>query len=261
MRLKVRSMAGVVIMFVLLCMTTGAAFGRAQAQTIVRVVPGEVTPDRHVTVSIEANFLGIENSFGASLEYNPEEFSFVGFKNPFAYPSAVFFINPLRVSEGKLGFLYGLPAGRVFPAGAGKVLSFEFVVLRPGKLTINFGDAPVIREIVDVRAQVVPSDFQSGVIETPLPSLAFFYVGPTRGTGSAWVLFGGFEGAEKLVVMAFTDINAIAEEGRVVGEILPGQWGKFECAVQSGITYFRVVPMSGGQPWGEIPGTIAVMRQ
>lgn len=260
MRLKSSGVTGVVALLISLFLTMGVVHAQVQP-TAVRAIVGEVDAGHHVTIDVEVRFLGIENALGGSLNYDPTELSYVGFKNPLVYPSATIFINPIRTAEGKLGFLYGIPAGRVFPAGSGKILSFEFVVLKPGRLSLSFTDVPVIREVVNVRAVPIPSDFQGGVVETPLPSLEYFYVGPTRGFGPAWVLFGGFSGAEKLVVLAFTDINAPAEEGRAVGEILPGQWGKFECAVQSGITYFRVVPMSGGQPWGEIPGTIAVMRQ
>lgn len=259
MRLKVSSVTFAVTLLVFVFVGASAVCAQAQT-TVLRAVVGEMGTDHHVTVTIEVGFLGIENALGGSLNYDPAELSYVGFKNPLTYPSATIFVNPLRVAEGKLGFLYGFPAGRVFPAGNGKILSFEFVVLKPGKLSLNFTDTPVVREVVNVRAIPIPSGFIGGVVETPLPSLAFFYAGPTRGVGPAYVLVGGLEGADKGVVVAFTDYDSAGEGGEVVGEINPGEAKRFVYPARTGITYFRVFPVSNGSPWGTLPWTTAVGR-
>lgn len=254
------SVTGMVTLLISFFLMVGAA--RVQAQTTtIRAIVGEVQTDRHVIVAVEVAFLGVENSLGGSLNYDPTELNYLGFSNSSTYPGSVFFLNTLGQAAGRIGFLYGMPGGRVFPAGVGKILTFEFAVLKPGRLSLNFTDIPVIREVVNVRAIPIPSDFQGGVIETPLPSIGLFYTGPTRGFGPAYVLLAGFAGADKGVVVAFTDYQTAGQGGEVVGEIFPGEAKRLEYPARpGGVTYFRIFPMLNGNRWGDIPWTTAVLR-
>lgn len=258
MRLKFFGVVFVAAFLMLACMTTGAAHGRVQTQTVVRAVVGEVTAEHRVTIAVEVGALGIENALGASLIYDPAELSYVGFSNPSPYPGAVFFLNTLRQAEGRIGFLYGMPAGRTFSVGAAQVLRFTFALLKPGKLELSFGDIPVVREVVNVRGQVVESDFRGDTVETPWPSIGTFYAGPTRGVGPIYVIAGGLTGAERGLIVAYND-NV---RGSVpVAEIFPGEYKRFVFYPQSGITYFRVVPFVGDMQWGYILYTAAALRK
>lgn len=211
------------------------------ATTQIRLVGQPVSPDGKATVILEMDTIGVENAVGFSFDFSADELGYEGYSG--LAPGVVAFVNALV--PGKIGFVLALPSGQVFTSGTRRVVSFNFLVKRPGKLYLRFSDTPARREVVNVRAEVLPAVFTDGFVFTDTPIVEFFFVGPTHAEVGklAYVLVGGLEYADSAVVIA-THWTGKWE----VGEIKPGgEVERFVFVPPAGYTRFEVIPIKNGQ--------------
>jgi CSLREA domain-containing protein len=149
------------------------------AATIVRVVNNQASPASQVLVSIEADTQGSENGFGFTLNYDQTKLSSplvaLGTGVP---PNATLIPNTLQA--GKVGAALALPFGQGLTAGTKQLVTIRFNVAAnalSGQTPLTFGDAPVFREVSDVDAIVLPSNFQDGAINILGPTAAAVSIG------------------------------------------------------------------------------------
>lgn len=211
------------------------------ATTRVRLVGQPVSPDGKAVVVLEMDSVGVENAVGFSFNFRTDQLAYESVSG--LAPGVTVFVNQLV--PGKIGFLLGLPAGQSFSQGVHRLATFNFRVLRPGRLDLLFGDAPVWREVVDKFANPLPAEFTNGFIFTETPIVEFYFVGPTHAElgKPAYVLVGGLEYAGGAVIVATHQNEDHKIEKWDIGEIKPG--GEVERLVfvpPAGYTRCEVVP-------------------
>lgn len=141
--------------------------------TVVRVVNTQTSPGQQVLVSIEADAQGTENGFGFTIGYDTTKLS-----NPLVTKgtdtqSAT--LIPNIGTAGRVGVVLGLPFGVGLPAGTRQLVTIRFDVANSifgGTTPLVVGDTPVFREVSDVNAGVLDSNFLDGEITILGPSSA-----------------------------------------------------------------------------------------
>ena len=176
--------------------------------------------------------VGTENALGFSLEFDASVLRFVGASPGEGATDAVLQVNDRRAESGRVGVAIARGIGEAFPAGALELVRLHFVVLvSTGTAPIEFIDQPIVREVVDSVASVLPASYESGAIEiVDLPRIVGvqqleqggikleFRV---QGTGS-WVLEVSIDLDSWLPVESVTAIDGVAH---FVDES-PTEWGR-----------------------------------
>jgi uncharacterized protein (TIGR03437 family) len=164
----------------------------------VRVVNASGVPGGLASVPIELVSQGDENAFGFSLSYPAATLT-----NPQVAAGAdatggLLNVNTAQTAQGRLGIILALPAGQKFSAGARQLAVVTFTIASDataGTVAINFADQPIGREIADVNAASLQSNYVSGVVNitpgfegdvSPRPN------GNDSVTIADWVLLGRF---------------------------------------------------------------------
>ncbi len=160
------------------------------AQTIVRVVNNQASPGAQVLVSIETDTQGTENGFGFTLSYDAAKLS-----NPLVQKGTdtqAATLIPNTAQTGKVGVVLGMPFGVALTAGTKQLVTIRFNVAAnaaSGQTALKFGDAPVVREISDVDANVLTSNFTDGSINILGPTAAEVSFGGRVATASGRGVF------------------------------------------------------------------------
>jgi len=144
------------------------------APTVVRVVNVVTLPGQQVLVSVVTDTQGTENGFGFTLNYDQTRLS-----NPLVQLGSGVPANsaliPNTTQTGKVGVVLGLPFGQGLSAGTHQLVTIRFDVsvnAPAGQTLLTFGDTPVLREVSDVGANVLPSTFQTGAVIIAAPTAA-----------------------------------------------------------------------------------------
>ena len=155
------------------------------ASRTVRVKNITTQAGQQVFVQIEIDALGNENGFGFSLDYDAARLSNPSPALGADTQGATLITNTNTV--GKVGVLFGLPAGTTLQAGTKHIITIRFNVAQNagGQVPLTFADAPVFREVVDSDANPLAVDFANGFVNILSPSSATVTVGGriTNGTG------------------------------------------------------------------------------
>lgn len=114
--------------------------------------PGELRPGRSSRLVVEWQAGGGENAAGFSIQLDPAVLTFVEARLLNPRRGEILLLNPSQSIMGRVGFAVGLPINDVCPPG--EVVELEIVVLPAAsedgmETTIEFGDNPVRREVVD----------------------------------------------------------------------------------------------------------------
>lgn len=121
-----------------------------------------------ITVKLAAE--GNENALGFSLQFDPARLQLVSATVAGNLSGASLNINDTQSTAGRLGFVLAVPAGQSFPAGNVALVQLTFGALATtGVTTLQFGDQPVFREIVDATAQELAATYAAAQI-TVLPA-------------------------------------------------------------------------------------------
>ncbi|HEY5909290.1 MAG TPA: immunoglobulin domain-containing protein [Verrucomicrobiae bacterium] len=114
---------------------------------------------------------GDENALGFSITFNPAQLSCLGAILGKDATGSIVQVNTGRPADGVTGVVLSRPIGQSFAAGQLEIARVRFAVFgSPGKAAVLFADAPVTREVVDVTARPLATDYVSGevqVIEAP----------------------------------------------------------------------------------------------
>lgn len=146
--------------------------------TVVRVVNTQASPGSMVTVSIESDATGAENGFGFTLGYDASKLS-----NPVVAKGAdtqSATLIPNTNTAGKVGVVLGMPFGMTVAAGTRQIVTIQFNVAANasgGPTPLTFSDLPVVREVSDVNANVLQSNFTAGAVNILVPTAATVTIG------------------------------------------------------------------------------------
>jgi hypothetical protein len=146
--------------------------------TNVRVVNTQTSAGQQVTVSIETDATGTENGFGFTLNFDQTKLS-----NPIVAKGAdtqTATLIPNTTQAGRAGVVLAMPFGQSIAAGTRQIVTITFNVApnASGGLTpLTFGDTPTFREVSDVNAGVLQSNFQDGAINILTPTSSTVSVG------------------------------------------------------------------------------------
>ncbi|MFZ4627453.1 MAG: PPC domain-containing protein [Blastocatellia bacterium] len=132
--------------------------------------------DRENELPIELIAEGNENALGFSLNFDTTQLTFQRATLGRDGSSAVLNVNLSRLVEGRVGLALALPSGQSFGAGTRQVVRIVFTVPSTNSVdasTISFGDLPIIREVVNAEASVLPALYQAGEVrfDPPLEQL------------------------------------------------------------------------------------------
>jgi hypothetical protein len=132
----------------------------------LRVVDGKAAVGQTFTVSIELESLGDENAIGFSLNFDPAKLAYIGASTA----DATLQVNALQAAQGRLGLALAKPAGQSFPAGLSTLVQVQFKALAAGSANIGLGDAPVVRDVVNLVAEPQPTAYEPGAVTVILPA-------------------------------------------------------------------------------------------
>jgi hypothetical protein len=139
-----------------------------QLQTrAVSVIPAVFNRGLENVLSIELSSLGNENAVGFSLNFDTTQLNFARATLGADAAGAILNINPAQVALGRLGIGLALPSGQTFQTGVRQILTVTFIVPPTSSVnstTVSFGDQPVLKEVVDANANLLPANFPPGVI-------------------------------------------------------------------------------------------------
>lgn len=177
---------------------------------------------------------GDENALGFSLNYDTSLLS-----NPTATvgtdsSGATLNVNTSQVGQGHYGVALSLPSGMSFAAGTKQLVVVSFTLASVASATptqITFGDAPVVREVANAGADVLPTAFVPGTLTivtgfegdvSPRPN------GNNNGLVSIadWVQIGRFAAGVDVVTMGseFQKADCAPRSGLGNGSITVSDW-------------------------------------
>lgn len=139
----------------------------AAQNRVIRVLNAAAAPGGAVNVIVEMDSQGNENALGCSLTFNPAIFT-----NPKATlgtgaTGASLNFNTNQLAQGRLGVVVALPSGQSFAAGTRQLVVIAMTIANnapAGGATIDFGNQPVAKEIVDANANDLAATYTAGVV-------------------------------------------------------------------------------------------------
>ncbi len=112
------------------------------------------------TVFIEVDARGDENTFGASINFDPAELVLIGAAlAPGAPSGSSLIVNSSQRANGHLGIVVSMPIGQSIAAGRVRLAALTFHALAEGlapSTSITFGDLPLARQVVKADATAIP---------------------------------------------------------------------------------------------------------
>jgi uncharacterized protein (TIGR03437 family) len=148
----------------------------AQSNTIFTVGPTPLTRAVRIVcllgatrggtlvLPIELVSQGDENGLGFSFSFDPAVLSNPRVTLGADASGALLNVNPSRVGQGHLGLGLALPSGQTFAVGVRRIAVVTFTVsaTTTGTSTsVDFGDVPIAREVVNPNAQFLTATYQS----------------------------------------------------------------------------------------------------
>ncbi|MBP6822718.1 MAG: SBBP repeat-containing protein, partial [Acidobacteria bacterium] len=135
---------------------------------IIRISNVTTQRGQQFTTFIEIDAQGSENGFGFSISFDTANLNFVSSALGSDVVGATLNVNTTQAASGRLGFALALPTGQPIAAGLGrKLISLTFGVPANGttnSIPIVFGDQPIVREVVNANADVLPVTWTPGTI-------------------------------------------------------------------------------------------------
>lgn len=118
-------------------------------------------------VTVELLAQGEENAVSFSLRFDARQWRFVSASVGEDARNAALSVNGKLTAEGQVGFALALPPGQRFEAGMQSVLTVNFAAVEGGGTfapTPEFSDWPTARELADVKAEVLPTDWMPAAL-------------------------------------------------------------------------------------------------
>jgi hypothetical protein len=130
---------------------------------VVSITSDGLRRGQRETVGVALIDTGVAGAVGLSVAFDPAELTFVSAATGAGAGGASLLTNDAQKGAGRVGLLLTLPAGQAWPAGTRELALVTFDVA-PGSVSgttaLSFADTPIMREVVDVAASVLPSAFR-----------------------------------------------------------------------------------------------------
>lgn len=149
---------------------------RSTPSTNVRLIGADVLTSQERQITVEVETQGSENALGFSLLFDPEKLIFISAEKPEVLSSATLNVNELQTKEGRLGIALALPSGQSFGPGIHTLVTLTFAATANAseKILFHFGDQPIAREVVDVKANTMKAVFEDSMGAMSLLEGLFF---------------------------------------------------------------------------------------
>lgn len=133
----------------------------------IRAVPVTFVRGQENTAVIELTSLGNENAVGFSANFDPSQLNFVRATIGTDAQGAALNVNTSQIALGRIGIGIALSSGQAFAAGTRQLVTLTFNVPASSSVnstTIGFNDQPIVREVVDATANVLPTTYTAGIV-------------------------------------------------------------------------------------------------
>jgi hypothetical protein len=140
----------------------------------VSLVAPSVSAAQNGTVTVALQAQGDENALAFSLSFDPAKVVFTAANASDAATGVTLNVNAKQATQGRVGLVLALGAGRTFAAGSKQLVNISFrpLAATSGTAAISFADQPVARGIADPAAELLAADYINGsVVVNPLPAL------------------------------------------------------------------------------------------
>jgi hypothetical protein len=141
---------------------------KSQAVTprVLQLPEAGVPAGGSVSLPVLFQALGNENGLGFSVLFDATRLSFTGAAKGAAVSAATLQVNATQAAAGRVGVMLALPAGAVMTAGPTTVVQLDFTAAAnaSGSNVLAFGDAPILCEVSDAAAGVLPCAYAAGLI-------------------------------------------------------------------------------------------------
>ncbi len=129
--------------------------------------PTNGLPAQKVAVSVKLRSLGNENALGFNVNFDTNLLSFTAAAPGGDVTGAVLLVNTNNLNGGKVSAAVSLPSGTTFASGLRQILRLTFRVTdnARGSASLAFGgNTPVVQQICDAGAAVLPTSYSAGSI-------------------------------------------------------------------------------------------------
>jgi hypothetical protein len=165
----------------------------------VRIVATTAMAGVPVTVPVEIIANGNENALQFSLNFDTALLTYSGVDIGPNFADATLFVNTSQTPSGKLGIILALPTDATMIPGTQPVVVVNFNTAIGNSAvssTISFGDAPTVRQLVDVQARTLSATYSQATV-TLSPSILEGDVNPRPDGDSSvtvadWVTLGRY---------------------------------------------------------------------
>jgi len=109
-------------------------------------------------LAVKLKATGRENALSFSVSFDPAKWRFLAAENGRDMQQTSLIINSTELSKGRVGILIALPGGQTLSPGDREVVILKFALrhnARWQRLIAQFEDLPVVRDVVDVRANPI----------------------------------------------------------------------------------------------------------
>ncbi len=137
----------------------------------VQLISQSASAGANTVVPVQLVASGTENAVGFTINFDPAKLAFVSAVVGAQAADASLNTNSTQLAAGKLGIALAKPTGTTWTAGTQEIVRLTFTVnasLAGGTVAaLTFGDTPILREISDASANVLPGGYQGGTITVP----------------------------------------------------------------------------------------------
>lgn len=142
-----------------------------QSQTrIIRVVDAIGQRGQQIKLTVEIDAQGDENAFGFSIVFDAAQIGYLGASLGPDAATGTINVNNSQAGQGRIGMAIAFPTGQAISQGKRAIATIDFVIAAGSTsdfFSIAFGDAPVVREVVNANADILPVTFQAGKVSVP----------------------------------------------------------------------------------------------
>ncbi len=132
---------------------------------LLQVMGSSAAPNSTVTVPVIFNSEGDENTINFSLNFNTVVLSSPQVVAGKDAGGATISLNTSQTGLGRIGVRFSLPQGQKLTAGAREIVTVRFSINPAGgtnTTSVDFGDDPVVREMVDVQGNFLIGSYAAG---------------------------------------------------------------------------------------------------
>ncbi len=117
------------------------------------------------SIGVQMTAQGNENAVGFSVAFDPVLVNSLSASLGSGASGAVMDVNTNQAASGSLGIALALTPGNNFAAGVQQLVQLSFTsLLYASNVAFAFGDAPVVRQVADTNASILPVSFENATI-------------------------------------------------------------------------------------------------